>query len=161
MRPRRLFRALRPGVVFASLASYLRVFFIPAKRALRPRTLFRALRPGMIFASLASADDSRRITSWRSQPCVHRCSSVQCVLRSSPAFVHVPRRSCAHLSAFKQEPGRAASERKTWAQRAGTALSLLIKWSPYFSDLSLFFRPYPQRDDSLSRRQFIEVDGAL
>ena len=67
LRPRTLFRALRPGMILASLASTdapqcnasdLEVVFIPAKRALRPRMLFRALRPGVIFASLASRHDS-------------------------------------------------------------------------------------------------------
>jgi hypothetical protein len=42
-----LFRALRPGVIFASLASDLEVIFIAAKRS---------LRPGMILASLESPD---------------------------------------------------------------------------------------------------------
>ena len=65
LRPRMLLRALRPGMILASLASYLRVFFIPAKRALRPRMLLRALRPGVIFASLASTDAPQCNASYR------------------------------------------------------------------------------------------------
>jgi len=52
--PRMLFRALRPGVIFASLASDLEVIFITAKRS---------LRPGVILANLAAPDAPRRLAS--------------------------------------------------------------------------------------------------
>ena len=44
------------------------------------------------------------------------------------------RRASSALRAKNHEPGRAASERRTWAQRAGTALNALSKDGSMFLD---------------------------